>query len=171
MTEPTQARLRELFIYDPETGIFTSRKTGKRAGRFVSRGYWAISFDGASQRAGRMAWLYVHGELDPNLHIDHVNGNRADDRIANLRAVTRLENNRNLSMQKNNKSGAMGVFWHSQSKRWRAQIRVDYRCKSLGSFASKEEAIAARKAAEALFGFHPNHGKARMSATPPAGER
>lgn len=170
MSEPTQARLRDLFTYDPDTGIFTSRKTGKRAGRFVSRGYWAISFDGASQRAGRMAWLYVHGELNPDLHIDHVNGDRSDDRIANLRAVTRLENNRNIGMQRNNKSGVMGVYWHSKSNRWRAYIRVNYKACSLGSFTSKDDAVAARKAAEERFGFHPNHGKARMSATPQAAE-
>lgn len=167
MAEPTQSRVRELFDYNPETGVFIKRDTGKEFGRFVSRGYRAMYFDGASHRSGRVAWIYMNGPIG-NAHIDHVNGNRSDDRIANLRAVPQAENNRNLSIPKNNKSGVMGVYWHNQSCRWRAQIRVDYKAQSLGSFTSKDEAIAARKAAEVRFGFHENHGRRHMSATPPA---
>lgn len=100
MTEPTQERLRELFDYNPETGVFIRRATGKPAGGFASKGYRTMRVDGRIQRQGRMAWIYMNGPLGADTHIDHISGNRADDRIANLRAVTQAENNKNLGLPK-----------------------------------------------------------------------
>ncbi len=97
----TQTRLRKLLRYDPETGVFRwaivskGRKYGAVAGQVKKgTGYRYITVDGAQCRAGRLAWYYVHGSW-PEHEIDHMNGNRSDDRIANLRDVPHTINRQN----------------------------------------------------------------------------
>ncbi len=110
----TQARLKELFTYNPETGIFTrkaqrgSQKAGSKAGCLNrSNGYVAIMVDYRSRHAHRLAWIYMTGETPKN--IDHINGNRSDNRFENLRNVETQQNNTNASLQKRNKTGFVGV--------------------------------------------------------------
>lgn len=100
----------------------------------------------------------------PKNEIDHINKDKQDNRINNLRDVTTAENQRNRKLMVTNKSGACGV--HKLNKRysalvWSAVIMVDKKQIYLGSFRTKEQAIKARKAAERKHGFHPNHGKKR----------
>jgi hypothetical protein len=90
--------------------------------------------------------------------IDHINGNRRDNRIANLRAVDRRENMRNARLRSNNTSGIVGVTFSRDRKKWVAQIN-DGKVRSLGRFDKFEDAVEARKAAERRAGFHPNHGR------------
>jgi hypothetical protein len=94
--------------------------------------------------------LYEYG-VWPKDQLDHVNRNTVDNRIANLRDVSHKQNHQNRSKQSNNTSGYAGVYWHKQNSRWQASIKHNQKKVSLGCFATVEEAIAARKAAEKLY--------------------
>lgn len=109
-------------------------------------------------RAHRVAWALYYGEW-PKGQIDHINGDRSDNRIVNLRVVTPLENRRNQRLSRRNSSGFHGVSWCATRGKWRATINVEGSCVVLGRFTSKDEAIASRRAAEQRYGFHPNHGR------------
>jgi hypothetical protein len=161
----TQARLKELFDYNPETGLFTrnishtnSVKVGDIAGCKGKRGYWDIRVDGKNLKAHRLAWLYMYGEL-PEEFIDHIDHNKINNRISNLRCASRTENQRNLGMRSDNTSGITGVTWHSQRGKWLAQIWVNGKKVHLGVFLSIDDAARARKDAEIKYSFHENHGK------------
>jgi len=93
--------------------------------------------------------------------LDHIDGNGKNNKWSNLRCVTPLENNRNLRKASNNTSGFTGVCWHEPTKKWQARIVVNKKTKSLGLYLSVEEAAIVRKNAEAMLGFHPNHGSDR----------
>lgn len=143
----TAARLRELLHYDPATGIFSRRttfrqwKAGAPVGSTMVKGYTAVWADGRHYSAHRLAWLYVHGEW-PAEQIDHRNGDKADNRIANLRVVTGSVNQQNrIKCQANNSTGMLGV--HRWKQYFRADIHVDGRQKSLGYFKTPEEASQA----------------------------
>jgi hypothetical protein len=95
----------------------------------------------------------------PKLDIDHIDGNGINNKWNNLREVTRSQNCRNIKLASNNTSGFIGVRWNEENKKWRALIGIDRKSKHLGYFDNLEEAIMARKNAERMFGFHPNHGR------------
>jgi len=160
----TKERLDELLHYDPDTGEFRWRvsrpgvKADSVAGYLKPEGYFAIKIDYTMYLAHRLAWLATYGEFPPE-HIDHINHDRSDNRISNLREANFLENSRNQTIYKNNKSGCNGVGWRPERGKWRANIKVRNRMIHLGYFAEKEDAISARKAAEEEHNFHPNHGK------------
>src|SRR5258708_31493380 len=127
----TAKRLRELLDYVPETGLFYWRQqrgsaaVGREAGVQAPRGYRLIRIDTRRYFAHRLAWLYVHGK-HPAREIDHVNGNPADDRIANLRQCSRFENNRNVSAR--NATGFKGICREQgrRSTKWYARISRNY---------------------------------------------
>jgi hypothetical protein len=150
----TAERAREVLSYNPETGAFMWRKTlnarglvGSVAGTSRSNGYRIIGVDGVPYLAHRLAWLMVHGAW-PRAEVDHANGNPGDNRLCNLREANRSQNCKNIRVPKDNTSGALGVSWFGQTQRWRARIVCDGVEISLGYFRSKDDAIAARKAAE-----------------------
>lgn len=157
----TQERLKELLDYDPGTGLFTRRigrggeAAGSVAGTTNNDGYVRIHIDKKLYRAHRLAWLYIHGEFPPN-QIDHINRQRSDNRIENLRPSTQRENNQNQSKPRSNTSGVVGVHWYKRIGKWQAYIMLNKRNIHLGYFDSLEEAAAARAAAKAkLHTFHP----------------
>ena len=160
----TQKRLKELLSYDPETGVFTWRvgrpkaKAGSIAGGKNWKGYWLICVDGKRYRAHRLAWLYVYGSI-PKHQIDHINQDKLDNRIANLREVTNAENHRNMGIPKNNKSGYRGVSFFKTRSKWVARIRdgAVYRC--LGYFDCPTTAAIAYHKKKLELGYHPNHGQ------------
>ena len=151
----TAERLRELFAYDSSTGLFTRKvsttnrvKVGDVAGSPNQKGYINIMVDGRLYPAHRLAWLYEHG-IWPQGQIDHINGVKADNRIANLREATNGQNMQNMrSARADNGSGMLGVRWHERDKRWHARIMLDGKAKHLGSFGSPEEAQTAYLAAK-----------------------
>lgn len=136
-------------------------KVGEEAGYMDARGrkYWKIGIGRFDYGAHRVAWFLYTGEDPLGLQIDHINGIRCDNRRENLRLVTIQENNKNQRVQVNNKSGVVGVGWHKASGKWLAQISSKGKRVHLGTFSSKTDAAAARKAAEIEYAFHPNHGK------------
>ncbi len=153
--ELTAERLREILSYDPETGIFRwAIKTGPKviigavAGGDDGHGYVTISVEKRICRGHRLAWLYMHG-VWPADQIDHINGDRSDNRIANLREATVAENLQNQRVRSTNKSGYPGVYWEPDRGKWRAQIRVKGRNIYLGLHADIVDAVAARTEAKA----------------------
>lgn len=144
----TAERLRELLDFDATTGLFSWRnwKAGVRRGRPAGclckrRNCVIIGIDRKIYLAHRLAWLWVHGQW-PCEHIDHINGNSADNRLANLRDVPRAINMQNRRKPaRHNKSGLLGVYEHDG--RWRAEVRLNGKSINIGSFGSKEEAHAA----------------------------
>ena len=113
----TQARLKELLSYDPETGIFiwvVGRQgidgVNEQAGT-LHEGYRRIRVDGMCYRSHRLAWLYTYGSFPLN-QLDHIDHNRSNNAISNLRLADVEQNNRNASKHKKNSSGVTGVYWH-----------------------------------------------------------
>ena len=158
--ELTAEQLRSILHYDPATGIFTWKvrtahqvKVGDIAGCPGGDGYLRISVQSRRYQAHRLAWLHVYGSW-PNDQIDHINRNRSDNRISNLRDVTQKQNHQNKSKPSNNTSGHSGVRWHKKSSKWVAQITHNKKHIHLGSFASLEGAVAARKAGELKYWGH-----------------
>lgn len=143
----TAERLRELLSYDQETGVFTWRvqtnnrvKVGMVAGSLNGQGYVQLRVDGIRYAAHRLAWLYVHGEW-PKHQIDHINGSKADNRIANLRDGTQSLNQQNRrTALSTNKTGFLGVA--SFKGKFRALIYVKGKHVELGSFETPERAHA-----------------------------
>lgn len=159
----THARLTQLFHYDPDTGLFSWKistaicvKVGGIAGSETERGYVRIMIGNKHYKAHRLAWFYVTGEW-PSDQIDHINGNRSDNRFANLREASHAENVRNRGLQVNNTSGFKGVHFLKCTGRWRSYITVNSKKKHLGYFDTAEEAHAAYcKAAEKYHGEFAN---------------
>jgi len=184
---PSPETLRQLLRYEPTTGRLYWLERSKEwfvdgKGRYTSErnckcwntahaGKEAISSidPGLGYRKGsvlmknlyahRVIWAMQTGSW-PDSDIDHINGDRADNRWSNLRSVSRSVNAKNACLRSNNTSGQMGVFWAKQIGRWRAVIWVDGKRISLGCFIGFEDAKAARKDAEIKHGFHNNHGRA-----------
>lgn len=148
----TQARLKELLNYDPETGVlmWISSNRGRRSGEIAGYiksgargGYRRLELSGNQYPAHRLAWLYVYGQW-PTQQIDHVNGVRDDNRIANLREVSPAEN-------QHNQKKARGYSRHNNS--WVARIMVGWKLIHLGCFLTESEARAAYLAAKRI--YHP----------------
>jgi hypothetical protein len=161
----TQSELKELLHYDPDTGIFTWKiKTckkvcvGKIAGYVASNGYISFSINKKSYLAHRLAWLYVNGNFTKHT-IDHINGNKKDNRIVNLREATKSENSWNRKLQVDNVSGIKGVYWHALRNKWMARIMVNNKQMYLGSFDDLK--IAEKVILESRNKYHrefANHG-------------
>lgn len=170
--------LRKLLSYDPETGKLTWLERAENPNETVASirrwnacyagtiGFTTVNISGYyygavyNQKclAHRVAWAIYYGEW-PKAQLDHINRNRKDNRIVNLRPATPGENNKNRNRQTNNKSGVTGVSWCAKARAWRAQIQVNGKNKCLGTFTSKPEAVAIRRAAEKTHNFHPTHGR------------
>ena len=158
MSELTQARLKELLHYDPETGAFTWATGGKRkrkgavAGNIHWTGYRRICLEYKSYLGQRLAWLYMTGEWPPE-EVDHINRDVADNRFDNLRLACKSENAGNTRRRVNNRSGVKGVSWHSAINRWRARVQKNGKCVYYEAFDTLEEAAAAyERAAKRIFG-------------------
>lgn len=144
----TAQKLRELLHYDPLTGKFTRLvrtsnriNIGDEAGSFNAKGYRQIYLGGLNYRANRLAWLYMTGEWPVNV-VDHINGNRSDDRWSNLRDVPSFVNQQNYKgARKDSKTGLLGVTF--TKGRYTARIRVAGKYLSIGSFPTPELAHSA----------------------------
>lgn len=140
--------LRETFTYSCETGQFTRVVAHRRdwigriAGSINGHGYVVIRIGKRAYAAHRLAWLYVHGEW-PAGHIDHINGNKTDNRIANLRVVSPSESNQNWrKAMPTNKVGLLGVSFDDRRKvkKYRALIQLGERRIFIGAYATADEA-------------------------------
>lgn len=165
MSEFTYSNLSSVFDYNSKTGIIRwkvsngkSVKEGDEAGYIRYDGYRNISYKYKNIPAHHIAWLFITGNF-PEKHIDHINGNRSDNRETNLREVTFKENHKNKKLPENNKSGVIGVSMYMKSLKWQSQIRVNGKQIHLGYYEDFEEAVKVRLEAEKKYGFHINHGR------------
>lgn len=160
----TYTKAVELFDCNPTAGVLKwtlagPRKVrGKLAGCVNGNGYMLIQINNRKYCVHRIVWLIVHGKW-PKGEIDHINGNRADNRLVNLREVTRQENCQNAALCSNNTSGVAGVHWHKRNKKWVARLRIGGKRINLGHYSDWWHAVCARKDAEFDHGYHLNHGR------------
>ncbi len=151
-------RLNELLLYDAETGIFTW-KVNRRGYRGIKAGDVAGTIHPCSKKSGyksvrimvdqkwheahRLAWVMQTGSPIPEgMHIDHINGDATDNRIANLRLASHKQNMENQKLHKANKSGHRGVWWDESRQAWLASMSHEGKQKNLGRYPTKEQAAA-----------------------------
>lgn len=170
-----QELVRSLIEYNPDTGVATWKQrtsehisrssslkswntqfAGKQVKTVDGKGYYHFSYKGKFYRLHRMIWLYVHGEM-PNI-IDHINGDRLDNRLCNLRNTNQQSNSMNQRRSSKNTSGVAGVYKNKRSDRWCAQMKFNGKTYHLGSSKSFFEAICMRKSEERRLGFSLDHG-------------
>ena len=167
---PAVERLRELFRYEPETGLLIRiakssirGNVGEVVGSKNGTGYLYACLDSGRFLIHRIAYKMMTG-VDPGEHfIDHINGDRGDNRFDNLRLVSKAENGHNSKRNSRNTSGTVGVVWCKDIEKWVARITVDMVTHFLGYYKNLEDAVAARKAAEKFYGFSDRHGESGKS--------
>lgn len=176
--------LHSLLICDPNTGALTwrtrgpewfkdgrdsaaknaakwnARFAGKPAicSRFGSHGYLDGAILGVGVLAHRVVWAMTHGRWP--VGVDHINGDRTDNRPANLREADQAANMKNTKVRSDSPTGAAGVWRLRGSGLWRARIKSGGVSHDLGAFETKAAAVAARRDAMQRLGFHLNHGRA-----------
>lgn len=150
-----QKTVKSLFDYR-EGGLYwkndrgSNAKSGKRAGRILKTGYRSIHISGRRYQEHRLIYLWHHGILPSQ--IDHINRNKADNRIENLRSSDHSSNQMNTA-RRPNQSGFRGVRFVPKTSRWAARIYQNGKEIRIGTFATPEEASAAYEAkAKDLFG-------------------
>lgn len=176
--ELTPLLLRKLLIYYPDTGdlvwrhrcsvvhtddrtrrAFNTQFAGKPAlTAKTAQGYKNGSIFGKRYLAHRVIWAMMNGAW-PKDQIDHIDGDRANNRLENLRGVSHQENSRNAKLRIDNTSNHTGVSWEKSRRKWEAYIQVNMRKISLGRFDEFDDAVEARKKAEIKYNFHENHGR------------
>lgn len=158
MRNHSPQRLREVLWYNPFSGeIKWKAGVGSRvAGTMTTSGYSRIVFDGVSYAAHHVAWALFKGRW-PSEQIDHIDGVRGNNAIANLRECNGAENQQNRGVGRSNKSGFVGVAWHPKQGGWAAKITVNGKVRRLGVY-STPEAAAKRYAEEKrrVHKFHPD---------------
>lgn len=170
MTNLTAESLKLLLYYNRSSGQFVwiGKKKGVKIGSLAGSlnggmNHIKIRIAGKNYYAHRLAWLYETGKW-PSDNIDHIDGNPLNNSFDNLREANQSENCKNSRLRSDNSSGVVGVCWYEPYNRWTAQIHSKGKNKRLGYFESFEDAVAARKAAEVKYGFHPNHGRSKLDA-------
>lgn len=156
----------DIFSYDPETGILRwkikpgkSMNAGSIAGCKGGTGHLQVRYKNVLYYVHRIAYEISHGEIPKGKEIDHINRNKIDNRLCNLRLATHMENIQNSSMRSDNTSGFVGVSWEKRRRKWESYIILPRKQKKhLGYFHTKEEAYAARVEAEKL-----HHGEFAQS--------
>lgn len=145
----TQDYLKSIFSYDPEIGIFRweikparNVEIGDIAGSKNKHGYILIKIKKKHYYAHRLAWLYVHG-IFPENKIDHIDRDKANNKIQNLREVTAQQNAFNRNSNKNSTSKYIGVHWCSRNKRYVSKITCNGKIKCLGYFINETDAYSA----------------------------
>lgn len=150
MTDKLAQRMMAALRYEPQTGLLawaspTARNvaSGDRAGGLSSGGYLSLKFGGRRYLAHRVVWLLAYGAWPAGV-IDHINGNRADNRLENLRDCSPAINVQNQRRaHTNSASGALGVVWRQKKQRWTASIKHAGRSIHLGYFRTQDAATAA----------------------------
>jgi len=182
---PTPDQLRQLLRYEPETGklfwlrrgvllfsdghrsanraqkIWNTRYAEREAFTYKnSNNYLTGRIHDRGHYAHRVIWAIVR-DAWPDGEIDHISGDRTDNRIVNLRYVGHGINQQNMCRSRANTSGTTGISWDEGRKRWRVVISVGAKAVHLGRYTAREDAERARHEAEIIHGYHPNHGRER----------
>lgn len=121
-------------------------------------GYKEVGFKGKLYLAHRVVWFLVKNEQPPEI-LDHINNDKSDNHIENLREATSSQNNSNAKIRKDNTSGVKGVTWYKQGNKWQASLRLNNKRIHLGSFTDLADAEqAVKQARHQLHGEFANHG-------------
>jgi hypothetical protein len=156
-----KVRPREHFLTAHGCSITNGKFANKEAGTIHPYGYRIV----VCRPYGNIKYhriiysMYHETALDVALQIDHINGNKLDNRPENLRLISQQENNRNASRFAHNTSGINGVHWFKRDCKWHAAITINKKNIYLGTFDTIEEAAVAREAANVKYGFSERHGK------------
>lgn len=140
-------RRRECFPTERSWKIWNGKNAGKVAGAVNSYGYRGVKFFGKIPRVHRILWEMANGPIPKGIEIDHIDRDKGNNRLSNLRLATRKENASNVGLRSSNTSGATGVFILKGSGKKQVWIGRKY----IGTFASMEEAVYARRAAELMY--------------------
>jgi len=150
----TQEQAKSLFNYKDGVLYWKQNvgkiKAGTKAGSILNSGYCSIVFNGTRYQAHRLVYLLHHGYLPE--YIDHIDGNRLNNLIANLRPATKSQNALNKRFDAKNTSGFRNVYWHKGYKKWRVSLMVGRKTVHIGSFDDLE--LAGLVAAEARKKYH-----------------
>lgn len=171
-SQQTLDRIKQELRYDSDTGYLYRLRpvkghtfgtpTGSLGKTKHGKTYVGVMLDYKRYLAHRLIWVLVYGRWPADgMEIDHIDGDGSNNKLSNLREVPHVDNQKNQRRMSTNTSGCTGVSWRKERQRWSAKM---YKGKStiyLGLFKTFEEAVAARKAAEIRYGFHPNHGSDR----------
>jgi len=136
--------LNELFYYK-DGNLYRKKSTqknvivGSKVGTINTLGYLAISIKGKTYLVHRLIYWLSHGYLPK--YIDHIDGNRANNLLENLREATNQENLFNQKLRKNSRSGIKNVRWDARLKKWSVRFTVNYKAKHIGVYSSLEKAI------------------------------
>lgn len=142
MIYPKQEELKILFNY--YNGNLYWKNTNKIAGTIDGKGYIHITINQKLYRAHRLIWIFMNGCIEDNLNIDHINGNRLDNRIENLRLSYQSENRYNSKKTENKTTSKYkGVSWYKSRNKWRASTKIDGHCFHIGDFDTEIEAYEA----------------------------
>ncbi|AFM76575.1 HNH endonuclease [Enterobacteria phage vB_EcoS_Rogue1] len=156
----------DYFAYDDGKIFWTSKTTdmahnirlGDEAGTCNGLGYKRVMLFGKHTMVHHIVWIMHGNEIPKGMEVDHLDHDRRNNRIENLRLVDRGVNMRNKSTYRNSKTGHHGVTIRPDSGKYRAKITINKKVINLGTFDSIDDAISARKDAEVKYGFHANHG-------------
>ena len=149
-------QLHEVYAYFPMTGKLIRRRSmggrgnnqypaGSEVGSVDSRGYLQTTLRGKTLKVHRLCFALANGYMPKE--IDHINRNKADNRLVNLREVTKKQNQHNKGLQKNNTSGCIGVWWYKKANKWRVQLHDEFsKLKSHGLFTDFNDACQVARA-------------------------
>jgi len=168
LTDAETDAIRSRLSYDPASGVLIHKVAKNSRGGVVkagdpihcnclTRGYMRTIVQKRGYYVHRLAWFLHHG-VWTDREVDHIDHDRTNNRISNLRLVEQADNKRNASMNSRNTSGFNGVSWNKIRKKWRASFKSKGKSTTIGHFDKLEDAVAARQAANECVGFHENHG-------------
>ena len=146
--DPSQEELQQKLFYDEATGLFKWRVLGRgkrigKTGTLNSNGYWVIRFNGYQRGAHRLAWIYCNGVIPDGYVVDHINRNKTDNRLINLRLATFSESSKNRALPGGQLSKYRGVSKETRNGSWIAQITIAGKTVRLGTFDTEELAAYA----------------------------
>lgn len=143
-----------LFTYDDGKLLWKAKKgkmiAGSEAGTMNDQGYMIVMLDGQRYRTHKIIFLMHHGYMPK--YVDHIDGNRSNNKIKNLRECTQSENMYNASIRSDNRSGEKGVSWHKGANKWRVRLYIGGQETQIGLFDDFE--LAQLVSAEARDKFH-----------------
>lgn len=149
----THKCLLEHCSYNLDTGQFIRHSDGAVLGYKTSTGYVQFGIGKTKYLAHRLAWYYIHGKMP--VEVDHINGDRTDNRLCNLREVSHAENMQNQKLYITNKSGFPGVSFDKATAKWRVKVAN----KHIGLYSTLQDAEQARLKAITNTNYHTNHGR------------
>lgn len=142
LTLPSQKELHNIFEYSDGNLIW--KNTNKIAGGISkSTGYCQITIKGVLYLAHRLIYMWEFGSCPTNMQIDHIDGNRSNNKIKNLRLATNNQNQHNVGKRKDNTSGYKGVSFNKQRNKFYSYIRIEGKLKYLGYFEDAKDAESA----------------------------